>query len=79
MISAMMKMGQVFFMMLVHHIPRLNSTIPSFPPRSWNSGSSVLALTAWRWGNAASASGSAKMEVVKISPDCALADRLVFF
>jgi hypothetical protein len=51
-----------------YHIPRLNSTIPSLPPRAWNSGSNVLAPTACLCGNAASASGSAKIDVVRMRP-----------
>lgn len=50
------------------YIPRLNSTIPSSPALSQNSGSKDLAATAWRWGKAARASGRAKMDVVRIKP-----------
>ena len=65
--------GLCFTCVDIHQIPRLNSTRPSFPPCSWNSASNVLALTACCWGNAASASGRAKMLVAKMRPSPSLA------
>lgn len=50
------------------YIPRLNSTFPSLPPLSQNCSSRDFAETACLWGKAAKARGSAKMEVVSISP-----------
>ena len=50
------------------YIPRLNSTLPSFPPLSQNCSSRKVADTACLWGNAAKARGSAKTEVVRIRP-----------
>lgn len=57
------------------YIPRLNSTIPSLPALSQNSGSKELAATAWRWGKAARARGRAKMDVVRIKPVFLLSTR----
>ena len=50
------------------YIPRLNSTLPSFPPRLQNSGSRDCAETACLCGKAANARGRAKSDVVKIKP-----------
>lgn len=50
------------------HIPRLNSTFPSFPPLSQNCSSNDFTCTACLWGKAARARGKAKMDVVKINP-----------
>ena len=48
-------------------MPRLNSTLPSLPALSQNSSSKCLTSIACRCGKTASASGSANIEVPKMS------------